>query len=123
MAATPKQCNALTTYYLKAYEKKYRRVHPVNRNTARWSWANMLEDISVEEAKELVDYYMKTEGSHHNTLPWFFNHYDELIKNKEAQEADDEFREKLREETLRRTEAWRQARGGNAGGDSGRETD
>jgi hypothetical protein len=123
MAATPAQCNSLTTYYMKAYEEKFRRARPVNRNTARWSWANMLEDMTVAEVKELIDYYMKIDGTHGNQLPWFFNHYDELIKNKEAQEADDEFREKLRQETILRTEAWRQARGGNAGSDSGRETD
>lgn len=123
MAATPKQCNTLTSYYMKVYAEKHRRARPVNRNTARWSWANMLEDMTVDEVKELIDYYMKTEGPHNNQLPWFFNHYDELIKNKEAQEADDEFRARLRETTIRRTEAWRQARDGNAGSDSGRETD
>ena len=122
MAATPAQCNSLTTYYLKSYEGKYNRVTTVNRNTARWSWANILEDMSVAEVKDLIDYYMKTEGSHRHNLPWFFNHYDELQKNKEAQEADDEFREKLRQETLLRTEAWRQQRG-DAGSDSARETD
>jgi hypothetical protein len=123
MAATPKQCNMLTSYYMKVYAEKHRRTSPVNRNTARWSWANMLEDMTVDEVKELIDYYMKTEGLHNHQLPWFFNHYEELAKNKEAQEADDEFRARLREATIRRTEAWRQARGGNAGSDSGRETD
>ena len=118
MAATPQQCNTLTTYYMKAFAGKYGKAPVVNRNTARWSWANMLEDMSMTEAKELVDYYMKTDGSHRHALLWFFNHYEELAKHKAEQEADDEFREKLRQETILRTEAWRRARG-----DSGRETD
>lgn len=107
MAATAKDCHTLINYYLKEYEKKKGLKPPVNRNTARWSFANILEDFTVSEVKELIDYYMHINASHNNSLPWFFNHYEQLAVSKEERDADIVARRKLREETKRRTEEWR----------------
>lgn len=79
----------------------------------------MLQDMSMVDFKELVDYYMRTGGSHRHSWQWFANHYDELVESKKERDADIETREKLREQTKRRTEEWRQKKVDN----NSRETD
>lgn len=105
--ATAKDCHVLINYYLKAFEGKHGRKPIVNRNTARWGFDNMLQDLSMVEVKELTDFYMKTGGSHNNSLSWFFNNYDRLLEHKQTTEADIAERAQLREETKRLTEEWR----------------
>ena len=105
---TAKDCHTLISYYLRSYEDLYGRKPTINRNTARWSVQNMLEDMSMVEFKELVDFYMTTRGIHGHSLSWFFNNYDKLIESKSERDADVENRKKLMEETRRRTEEWRQ---------------
>ena len=116
--ATAKDCHTLTSYFISSYTEKYGRKPIVNRNVARWSWDNILQDLTMVECRDLVDYYMKTDGNHGNSLPWFFGHYDQLMVNKKSQDEDAETRALLREETKRRTEEWRKK---NA--NSRRETD
>src|SRR5574338_88129 len=110
MATPAQQYNTLTTYYLKRFEEKHGRKPVVNRNVAKWSWRDMMEDLTVSECKSLVDFYMKTEGSHNHSLSWFFNHYDELIESKRESDSDQAMREKLREETRLRTQEGRNKR-------------
>lgn len=105
--ATAKDCHVLINYYLKSYEGLHGKKPVVNRNIARWGFDNMLYDLTMVEVKELIDFYMKTSGSHNHSLQWFYNNYEKLVTSKQEQDEDRVHREKLMAQTRARTEEWR----------------
>lgn len=86
----------------------------VNRNTARWSWANILEGLEPKEVRALIDYYFTITPVKRHNLDWFFYNYDKLIESSSEIEKDRERRERLRHESEQRAREWRE-RFGNQG--------
>lgn len=111
--ATPKQIHSLVTYFLQQYKKKYGFDAVVNRNRSRWAVGNMLLDMSIDEAKALIDYYFETASPNGHELDWFLYNYDklEIARSKHADDAAALAR--LREESKRRAEEWRRKIGNN----------
>jgi ABC-type oligopeptide transport system substrate-binding subunit len=103
---TPAMCHSLTTYYVKQYEAKYEHKPTVNRDAARWRFDSILQGLSVDETKELLDYYLSTASSNRHSLQWFFGHYDELIDAKAAADDDARRRAELRRASKQRAEEW-----------------
>jgi len=114
MAITAKDCHVCTTYFVKKYKERYGVEPNVNRNTARWSWANVLEGMSPSDVKELIDYYFTTTQAKRHNLEWFFYNYDKLMEGKQESEKDKARREKMRRESEQRAKEWRD-RFGNQG--------
>lgn len=112
MAATPKQAHALSSYFVKKYKEKYGYDHRFNRNKARWSWDNMLMDMTPTEAKSLVDYYFTTINPQNHPLEWFFYNYDKLEEAKAKMEEDQRRLEVIRAESAKRAEEWRKKKNG-----------
>jgi hypothetical protein len=69
--------HSLTTYYKQVHEKVVGSSPSLNRNTAKWGWEAMLMDYSVEQVKELVDYYIE-HFAERPTLQWFLNNYEKV---------------------------------------------
>lgn len=110
---TPKQAHTLSSYFGKQFKAKYGYEHKFNRNKARWSWDNILMDMTMDEAKALIDYYFATVNPSGHTLDWFFWNYDKLEEAKEKTDKDVAALAVIREQTRIRTEEWRNKRGNN----------
>lgn len=109
--ATAKDCHTLTSYYIGLYNDKYNVRPVVNRHKARWGFDSVLYDLSLGDARELLDFYLETNSTHGHSLDWFFNNYDKLIVSKESARQDEEERRKLRAESKKRLEEWEEKNG------------
>lgn len=107
--ATAKDCHALTSYYVKGYEVRYGVKPNVNRNTARWGFDSMLQDLSMNHVRQLIDYYFTTPPTRRHDLDWFFYNYEKLNNAMSEAREDAKHRSKLMEESKQRAEAWRQS--------------
>lgn len=111
--ATPKQQNALVTYFITKYKERY-GVNPVsNRYKARWGFDAILMDVGETEVRDLIDYYFTTVSANSHDLEWFFYNYDKLLVAKGKMEKDAVELARLRKESQRRTEEWRKRIGNN----------
>lgn len=108
MAVKAQDCHAMTSYYVKVYKDKYKAAPKVNRTTARWDWAGILEDLSIDEARSLIDFYFTTSNKGH-PLQWFFYNYDKLQESMRQLEEDSKRRKKMREESEIRAKEWRES--------------
>jgi hypothetical protein len=109
MAVAAKDCHALTSYYEKIYKAKYKAAPNVNRYAARWGFDSILQSMSSEQAKSLLDYYLTTPPTRKHDLDWFFYHYHELVDSMLKTKDDAEHRRKLMEESKQRAEEWRKS--------------
>lgn len=108
--ATAKDAHTLGTYYAKIYKAKYSKDPVFNRHAARWGFESVLMDMSINDAKLLLDYYLNTASTTQNrkhSLDWFLYNYEKLIESMQAQQEDAERRKKLREESEIRAREWR----------------
>lgn len=106
---TPKQAHALVSYFQKQYEARYGcKPKRVNRYAARWGFDSILMDMSEDDAKSLIDYYLTTVSQNNHALDWFFYNYEKLIEAKEKHEKDAAALARIREESKKRAEEWRQ---------------
>lgn len=108
-----KDCHALTTYFLKVYKNKYNVAPVVNRNKARWGFESILTDYSMDDSKSLIDFYLTTQSGNRHSLEWFLFNYDKIVESRQNKIADDERRQKLRDESEKRAREWRER--GNRG--------
>lgn len=104
---TPKQAHTLSTYFGNKFKSRYGYEHKFNRNKARWSWDAMLMDMTMDETKELIDYYFDTINTSGHTLEWFFYNYDKLSEAKAKYDEDRKRLAVIREATRKRTEEWK----------------
>jgi hypothetical protein len=111
--ATAKDCHTLTTYYEKKFKEKYHSAAVVNRNDARWKFDAILKGLSVQETKDLLDYWFSVDSPQRHPIVWFFYNYDKLITAKADQDEDATRRANLRHETAERVKKWRDRRAGN----------
>lgn len=111
--STPKQAHTLSTYFGNKFKGKYGYEHKFNRNKARWSWDNILMDMTMDEAKALIDFYFTTANTSGHSLEWFFYNYDKLAEAKEKTDEDRAALARIREQSRIRTEEWRKKHGNN----------
>lgn len=81
-----KYVDPLFTYYIKAYESKYKKKPIVNRNKVKFLLVEMLKDVSFKDAKRLVDYYIKL--YHNPDLADLCYKYDDVLKELNKEERD-----------------------------------
>lgn len=108
MAITAKDCHVCISYFVKKYKERYGMEPVVNRHSARWSFASILEGMPPSEVKNLLDYYFTLTLPKRHSLEWFFYNYDKLIESRTETEKDKDRRAKLREESERRAREWRE---------------
>ena len=102
-ARTPaQQYNALMTYYLNLYKKRYGTT-PVgwNRNRARYVFKDMLDDYGYDQSKEIIDYFFQCDVAGHAFSKLGFI-YGDLYTNLLEEERDRQERIRLRRETEKR---------------------
>lgn len=83
-----------------------------NRNKSKYQVAEILNDISENNVRKMVDYYysITTEPS----LTEFCFEYDQIHKDMVVDELDEINRRNLMEETRKRVQEFREQYGGNA---------
>jgi len=102
---------SIISYYVSEFKNKYGNNPVVNRNTVKYLIDNMLRDLSVEEIKDLIVYYLQIETE--PSLQKLCYEYDDiLIKQREEQE-DAGKRRIVMNETHRRVLEFRQRYGIN----------
>lgn len=111
--ATPKQAHALVTYFGQKYKEKYAVAPKANRYAARWGFDSLLMDLTTDEVKALIDYYFETINPSGHTLDWFLYNYEKLAEAMENRDEDAASLARIREQTKRRTEEWRNKKSGN----------
>lgn len=101
-----KDAYTLTSYFEKVYKAKYGDRPNVNKYSARYGFDAILTQMSVDECKELIDFYFANDNLKHR-LEWFFYNYDKLIENKQQVDDDEARLKMMREQSKKRAEEWR----------------
>lgn len=109
--ATAKDCHTLTSYYTKLYKERYGVNPVVNRHSARWGFDSLLTDMSMTEAKGLLDFFFKTGNTKRHAIDWFLYNYEKLIEAQIKIKEDSEHRATLRKESEQRAKEWREKHG------------
>lgn len=99
------QANALITKYVKLYTDKHGKAPVINRYRERWGFQSIIEDLGRADANKVVEYYFTYKRADH-PVQELLRSYDELHKNRLADEKDIQDREKLRIETARRVKEY-----------------
>jgi HEPN domain-containing protein len=103
------QANALITSYVKLYKDKYQTAPIINRYRDRWGFQAMIEDLGRSDAQAVLLYYFELSGSHDVTT--LFRSYDELHKQRLAEEEDKRRVAQLHIETAKRVKEWLEKNG------------
>jgi len=93
--------NILMSRFIKLYQDKYEIKPKLNRNTARWDFAYMLDDLGVEAA-ETLEYYFTLKKMH--STQDFLRNYSEINEWMHEDSEDEIYRKQLREETRKKVE-------------------
>lgn len=98
------QANALITQYVRLYKEKHGTAPVVNRYRDKWGFQNMIEDLGKDDAVKVVVYYFSLTKIH--DLIDLFRSYDELHKNRLADEEDRRRVAQLEKETAQRVKEY-----------------
>jgi hypothetical protein len=109
--AAVKDCYTLVSYYEKKFKQKYGyKKDNTNKFAARWGFDAVLQGMTLDEAKELLDYYFLTSGgARQHDLDWFFYNYEKLIEAKKKHDEDSDLQAKVRKESKERARKWRES--------------
>ena len=109
MADSKQQAHSLVTYFQKVYRDKFNRDPIVNRNKLQNLLVNMLKDVSLADAKKIIDFYVKTDKN--PKLLYLCYEYDEVIEQMQLHERDLERRKQLIKQTQQNVEEFRRRYG------------
>lgn len=101
-----KLVNTLMTRFIKLYEDKYGDKPKFNRNTERWGFGYMVDDLK-HEAIDTLDYYFTLSKRIHTSQELLKN-YDQFNEWRLEDIEDEENRARLRVETKQRVEEYRE---------------
>lgn len=104
------QANALITKYVALYKERHGEPPVINRYRERWGFQSIIEDLGKDDATKVVVYYLSLKKSRHDVQE-LLRTYDELHKNRLADEKDIKDREKLAVETARRVKEYLERNG------------
>lgn len=91
--------NDMITHFIKAYNGRFHEKPIVNRGKMKYALAEILQDWSQTEIKDLLTYYVSTETT--PDLTDFCRRYDEIIRDKRLEAQDQKIRKQLLDETRR----------------------
>lgn len=111
MATKRQQAMGLITHYEKLYNEKYRRAPQLNRNRERWGFESMIDDMSYDKAKKVIEFYFKTVSPSDHGVQYLLYNYDILLKSYEEAKKDEKLRAELRRKTEERVKRFRERNG------------
>lgn len=89
--------HTVINFFNKKFQEKTGKKCLTNRNKVKYLVSDMLKDISVEESKNLIQYYLETDKN--PTLQKFCFEYDEIAGHKKTSDCDKVTRISLLAET------------------------
>jgi hypothetical protein len=92
----------LISRYIALYREVHGRKPVVNRYSAKWGMADVVDSLGAERAGEVLEYYFRTKTDH--SLEFFYKNFDKLDNNLTIITADKERRATLLRNTKRRVE-------------------
>lgn len=98
----------LLSLYVTLYEKAYGFKPPVNRNRDKWGFSDMIEDLGMDRAREVVEWYFDTGATH--TFSNLFRTYDKISMEIDEYNRDRKHLADVREATRQRVEEFRRAK-------------
>jgi DNA/RNA-binding domain of Phe-tRNA-synthetase-like protein len=107
-----KQAHIIISYYQSKYKIKFNRKPVVNRNKLQYLILNVLRDLSIDEIKELVDFYISTDRN--PSLLRFCYEYDEVLGKMNEESKDLEKRKALLLQTQKNVMEFRRQYGNDA---------
>lgn len=81
--------------YESLYQKKYGKKPTINRYREKWGMQDVIETVGFDRAKELIEYYFKTNKSGH-PVGWFFLNFDNIDRMLYEKKEDEINRKKLK---------------------------
>lgn len=110
MATKAQQAHALASHFAKAYEKQFGRKYKGNTHREKWGFQDMLEDLDMDEAKRVVDWYFGTSRAEFTAADLHKN-YDKLVEAMQDYEEEKKAHDEALERTRRKVEEFRRMRG------------
>jgi hypothetical protein len=93
-----RQPYVLISIYEMLYKEKYNRAPKLNKYREKWAMQDVIDSIGFDRARDVLEYYFKTNRPGHPLQQFFFN-FDKLDQVMIELEKDKLSREKLREQT------------------------
>jgi hypothetical protein len=93
--------HVLMTRYLDLYKEVHKIKPPFNRNTLKWGFTDMFDDLGID-ALPVLEYYFTLKRDH--SVRDLLRHYDEFQQWMIEDEEDAVNRKKLREKTKQKVE-------------------
>lgn len=94
----------LLTDYVNLYRDKYSKVPRINKFREKWAMQDVIDSVGYDRAKELLEYYFRTNKSGH-PLSFFYYNFDKIDQLKTEIDRDKINRERLRAETKKMVES------------------
>lgn len=107
-----KQANELVTMYILLFKEKFGKSPVINRYKQRFALSDILEDMSFDDLKTLLKYYVKVDAE--PSLTSFCYEYDELYMKMQRDAKDTLERNQIRKETEERVRKFRERYGKDA---------
>jgi hypothetical protein len=99
----PKLSYSLISFYEMLYSERYGKKPVINRYREKWGMQDVIDSVGFNRAKELLEYYFRTNKNGH-PMGWFFMNFDNIDKVLKQRIEDDENRKKLKELTKQMVE-------------------
>lgn len=100
-----KQVNTLMSLYIRHYRDRYGVDPRFNRNTERWGFGYLLDDLGPK-AFATLEYYFTLRRKHSTSD--FLSNYHDLVDWMREDEEDEQMRQELREQTKQRVKEYEQ---------------
>lgn len=101
------QAHSLISLYELLYTNRFKRKPQINRWRDQWGFLSMLEDLGYERAREVLEQFFNIKRPD-KSLSALFNNYDRIDESMRLKAEDEKERARLRRETAKKVEEWRQ---------------
>lgn len=98
MPSTRQQAVQLLNLFERLWKEKYGKKYRGNRHADQWGFRDMIDDVGMEEAEEVVQYYFHLSSPDHSRQ-WLIYNYNKVAEQRIDVEKD----KQARRELLRRT--------------------
>jgi hypothetical protein len=88
----------LVSLYSVLYKEKYKKAPVVNKYREKWAMQDVIDSLSYDRAKVLLEYYFTLDRAGH-PLAWFFYNFEKLDLILTQKEEDKTRRELIRAKT------------------------
>jgi predicted DNA-binding ArsR family transcriptional regulator len=104
MATAQKESVILTDGYIYLWKQKYPNAGPpnFNRNKAHFGWTTMRKDMSMDEIKELVEFFFTIPDAKQHDLSNFHWNYDQVVERFTSVKKDRAHRKVLAKQSEQR---------------------